>query len=100
MVGVVGRIPDEWAGATEAAGNGLLTHDGVDLTPRAPGDSADDGDVLVAQTVSMDDAETSKLPAQPVGDNDVAEPDQMVMPTSVIGDGGKHGLAQHEEGVR
>jgi hypothetical protein len=104
VVGIVGRIPDEWAGATEVAGNGLLTHDDDSPPDVAPEDGADDGDNngdgLVEQTVPVDDAETSELPAQPVGDNDVPEPDQTGTPASGIDDGINQAPTQQEEGNR
>ncbi|WP_425862675.1 ABC transporter ATP-binding protein [Arthrobacter sp. TWP1-1] len=102
VVGVVGRIPDEWTGATEVAGNGVLTHDDGDLRPVpvpdvVPEDGTDDD---TDEDVSVDDAETSELPAQPVSDNDVSEPDRTVAPASEIDDGSKHDSTQQEEEIR
>ncbi|ALV47230.1 hypothetical protein MB46_18755 [Arthrobacter alpinus] len=67
VVGVVGRIPDEWDGAVDVAGNALLTHaDHSDPPPSSDpdgaGDVSDDGDE--AGLGAQDDAiETSELPA-------------------------------------
>ncbi|SEE81759.1 hypothetical protein SAMN04489740_2657 [Arthrobacter alpinus] len=67
VVGVVGRIPDEWDGAVDVAGNALLTHaDRADLPPSPdPGGAGDDpGDGDEAGLGAQDDAtETSELPA-------------------------------------
>lgn len=90
VVGVVGRIPDEWAGATEVAGNGLLTHD--DDSPPVPD--------VVPDVGTDDDAETSELPAHLVADDDGSEPDQAVTPASGIDDGSKQASTQQEEETR